>query len=122
VGWLGKVVTGHYGPPDVPDAPGPAGGPFVAVSLALIAAGLLVGLGRRSLPARAGLVLGGYALVVGDALTWLFFSTMRALAPCVLAAMLALLAEAPARFRAAPDPARAPPATEDAAATRARPA
>jgi hypothetical protein len=117
VGWLGKVVTGHYGPPDVPDSPGPAGGPFVAVSLALIAAGLLVGLARCSLPARVGLVLGGYALVVGDALTWLFFSTMRALAPCVLAGMLALLAEVPARFRTAPDPARTPPATEDAAAT-----
>jgi hypothetical protein len=27
------------------------------------------------------------------------------------------LAEAPARFRTAPDPARAPPATEDAATT-----
>jgi hypothetical protein len=117
VGWLGKVVTGHYGPPDVPDSPGPVGGPFVVVSLALVAAGLLVGLGHRSLPARVGLVLGGYALVIGDALTWLFFSTMRALAPCVLAGMLALLASPHARLRTAPDPARAPPATEDAAAT-----
>jgi hypothetical protein len=117
VGWLGKVVTGRYGPPDVPDAPGPAGGPFVAASLFVIAAGLLVGLAHRSLPARVGLVLGGYALVIGDALTWLFFSTMRALAPCVLAGLLAVLAEVPARLRTAPDPARAPPAAEDAPAT-----
>ena len=117
VGWLGKVVTGRYGPPDVPDSPGPVGGPFVVISLALVAAGLLIGLSHRSLPARVGLVLGGYALVVGDALTWLFFSTMRALAPCVLAAMLAVLAEAPPRPRTAPEPARAPPATEDAPVT-----
>jgi hypothetical protein len=96
VGWLGKVATGHYGPPDVPDAPGPAGALFVVLSLALIAAGLLTGLRHRSLPARVGLVLGGYAVVVGDALTGLFFSTMRALAPCVLAGLLALLAVPPA--------------------------
>jgi hypothetical protein len=115
--WLALVATGRYGPPRVLDAPGPVGGPFLLASLALVAAGLLVGLCRRSLPARVGLVLGGYALVIGDALTQVFYSTMRALAPCVLAAMLALLAEAPARFRAAPDPARAPPATEDAATT-----
>jgi hypothetical protein len=54
--------------------------------------------------------------VIGDALTWLFFSTMRALAPCVLAGLLAVLAEVPARLRTAPDPARAPPAAEDARA------
>jgi hypothetical protein len=117
VSWLGKVVTGHYGPPQVFDAPGPAGGPFVVVSLAVVAAGLLVGLGHRSLPARVALVLGGYALVVGDALTLVFFSTMRVLAPCVLAGLLAVLAEVPARLRTAPDPARAPPAAEDARAT-----
>jgi hypothetical protein len=115
--WLGLVATGRYGPPRVFDAPGPVGGPFLLASLALIAAGLVVGLRRRSLPARVGLVLGGYGLVVGDALTQVFYSTMRVLAPCMLAAILALLAEGPARFRTAPDPARAPPATEDAAAT-----
>jgi hypothetical protein len=116
VGWLGKVVTVRYGPPQVFDAPGPVGGPFLLCSLAVVAAGLLVGLGHRSLPARVGLVLGGYGLVIGDALTQVFFSTMRVLAPCVLAGLLAVLAEVPARLRTAPDPARAPPAAEDARA------
>jgi hypothetical protein len=116
-GWLGQIATGHYGPPQVFDAPGPVGGPFLLCSLAVVAAGLLVGLAHRSLPARVGLVLGGYALVIGDALTQVFFSTMRALAPCVLAGLLAVLAEVPAHLRTAPDPARAPPAAEDAPAT-----
>jgi hypothetical protein len=105
--WLSMVVTGRYARPLVPDAPGAAGAAFVLASLALVAAGLLAGLRDRGLPARAGLVLGGYALVLGDALTWLFYSAMRALAPCVLAALLALLAR-PAG-RAGDDPAAAQP-------------
>ncbi|HEX6675892.1 MAG TPA: hypothetical protein VF486_12790 [Actinomycetes bacterium] len=90
--WFGAVLSGHYARPFVPDAPGPAGAAFQLATLALVAAGLVAGLRGRGLPARAGLVLGCYALVLGDALTWLFYSAMRVLAPCVLAALLAVLA------------------------------
>jgi len=93
--WLGMVVTGRYARPFVPDAPGAAGAAFLLASLALVAAGLVAGLRGRGLPARAGLVLGCYALLLGDALTWLFYSAMRALAPCVLAALLAVAARPP---------------------------
>lgn len=99
--WLGMVVTGRYARPLVPDAPGAAGAAFLLASLALVAAGLVAGLRGRGLPARAGLVLGCYALVLGDVLTWQFYSAMRALAPCILAALLALLARPPRHAREA---------------------
>jgi hypothetical protein len=63
---------------------------LVAGCLLLIGAGLVVGLLRRSLPARCGLVLGGYSSLLGGILPTQFFSTLRALAPCVLAALLAV--------------------------------
>ena len=58
--------------------------------LLLIGAGLVVGLLGRSLPARCGLVFGGYASLIGGVLATQFFSALRVLAPCVFAAMLAV--------------------------------
>jgi hypothetical protein len=95
--WL--WVLGHYSPPTVPDAPGPAGAAFVAASLALIAAGVVLGLRRRSLPARCALILGGYATLIGGPVVALFYSAMRILAPCVFAALLAVATEATTRPR-----------------------
>jgi len=93
--WLWAL--GHYSPPTVLDAPGPAGAAFVAASLALIAAGIVLGLRRRSLPARCALVLGGYATLVGGLLATQFYSAMRVLAPCVFAALLAVATKATTR-------------------------
>ncbi len=86
--WLWAL--GHFRPPTVPDAPVRAGAPFMAGCLQLIGAGLVAGLLRWSLPARCGLVFGGYASLIGGLLATQFFSALRVLAPCVFAAMLAV--------------------------------
>jgi hypothetical protein len=81
VGWghaLGMVVGRDY----VPDAPvGPLG--------AVIAA-IVLGLGRATLLGRTGLLLGLYGLVLSGELLGRFLSSMRALAPTVLAAALVI--------------------------------
>jgi hypothetical protein len=101
-GWVGPLVLpftglprwlwalGHYQAPTVSDAPGPGGAVLVSGCLLLIGAGLVIGLLRSSLPARCGLVFGGYASLFGGVLPTQFFSTLRLLAPCVLAALLAV--------------------------------
>jgi hypothetical protein len=101
-GWVGPLVLpftglprwlwalGHYQAPTVPDAPDRGGAVFISGCLLLIGAGLVVGLLRRSLPARCGLVFGGYASLFGGVLPTLFYSTLRLLAPCVFAALLAV--------------------------------
>jgi len=89
-GWahaLGLVAAGDY----VADAPvGPLGPVFLAGSLALAVAGIVTGLRRSSLVARAGLLLGLYGLVLSGELLSRFLSSMRALAPTVLATGLAV--------------------------------
>jgi hypothetical protein len=112
-GWVGVVVLpftdwprwlwalGHYQAPTVPDAPDRGGAMLVAGCLLLIGAGLVVGLLRRSLPARCGLVFGGYASLLGGVLPTQFFSTLRLLAPCCFAALLAVASGPMARRRLA---------------------
>jgi hypothetical protein len=112
-GWVGVLVLpftgwprwlwalGHYQAPTVPDAPGRGGAMLVAGCLLLIGAGLGVGLLRRSLPARCGLVFGGYASLLGGVLPTQFFSTLRLLAPCCFAALLAVASGPMARRRLA---------------------
>jgi hypothetical protein len=112
-GWVGVLVLpftdwprwlwalGHYQAPTVPDAPGRGGAMLVAGCLLLIGAGLVVGLLRRSLPARCGLVFGGYSSLLGGVLPTQFFSTLRVLAPCVFAALLAVASGPTARRRLA---------------------
>jgi hypothetical protein len=112
-GWVGPLVLpftgwprwlwalGHYQAPTVPDAPGRGGAVLVAGCLLLIGAGLVVGLLRRSLPARCGLVFGGYASLLGGVLPTQFFSTLRLLAPCCFAALLAVASGPMARRRLA---------------------
>jgi hypothetical protein len=113
VGWVGPLVLpftgwprwlwalGHYQPPTVPDAPGRAGAVLVSGCLLLIGAGLVLGLLRRSLPARCGLVFGGYASLLGGVLPTLFYSSLRLLAPCCFAALLAVASGPMARRRLA---------------------
>lgn len=112
-GWVGPLVLpftglprwlwalGHYQAPTVSDAPGRGGVVLVSGCLLLIGAGLVVGLLRSSLPARCGLVFGGYASLFGGVLPTQFFSTLRLLAPCVLAALLAVASGPMARRRLA---------------------
>jgi len=89
-GWahvLGQVAAGDY----VADAPvGPLGPVLLVGSLALAVAGIVAGLRRSSLAARAGLLLGLYGLVLSAELLGRFLSSMRALAPTVLATALAV--------------------------------
>ena len=117
-GWVGVVVLpftdwprwlwalGHYQAPTVPDAPDRGGAMLVAGCLLLIGAGLVVGLLRRSLPARCGLVFGGYASLLGGVLPTQFFSTLRLLAPCCFAALLAVASGPTALRRLAGRPRR----------------
>jgi hypothetical protein len=72
----------------------PVDGPFdpfgyllVVASLAACLAGIVAGLRSATLPARLGLVLGGYGLFLSASLLGHFLSSMRALAPTVLAAL-----------------------------------
>jgi hypothetical protein len=91
-GWghaLGLVAGGDY----VPDAPvGPLGALLLVGSLVAAAAAIALGLRRRlTLPAATGLLLGLDGLVLSGELLGRFLSSMRALAPTVLAACLAVL-------------------------------
>jgi hypothetical protein len=91
-GWahaLGMVVGRDY----VPDAPvGPLGAVLLVGSLVAAIAAIVLGLGRATLLGRAGLLLGLYGLVLSGELLGRFLSSMRALAPTVLAAALVIAA------------------------------
>jgi len=91
-GWgptLAQVVRGRY----VPDFPvGPFGVLMLVGSLALALAAVAVGLRRRGLLDQTGLWLGLYGLLLSGFLLGHFLSAMRALAPTVLAAGLAVAA------------------------------
>jgi hypothetical protein len=93
-GWghaLSLVIGGDY----VPDAPvGQVGAGLLVGSLMAAVAAILVGLRRATLPGRTGLLLGVCALMLSGELLGRFLSSMRALAPSVLAAVLALAAGA----------------------------
>ena len=114
VGWAGMagdVVAGSW----VADAPvGPLGLILMFGSLLLAVAGIAAGLRRPGLPGWTGLVFGLYSLCLSAYLLGHFLSSMRALAPCVVAGALALAAHAtrPSRDRT---PAQRP-AESDAAA------
>jgi hypothetical protein len=92
-GWghaLGMVISGDY----VPDAPvGPLGAVLLVGSLVVIVAATVLGLRRATLLGRTGLLLGLYGLVLSGELLGRFLSSMRVLAPTVLAAGLAIAAE-----------------------------
>jgi hypothetical protein len=96
-GWahaVGMVAGGEY----VPDAPvGPLGGVLLVGSLLLAVAAVALGVRGSSLLARLGLLLGLYGLVPAGELLARFLSSMRALAPTVLAGCLALATAAAAR-------------------------
>jgi hypothetical protein len=100
-GWahaLGLVAAGDY----VPDAPvGPLGAMLLAGSLAVAVAATVLGLRRATLPGWTGLLLGLYGLFLSAELLGRFLSSMRALAPTVLAAGLAVAAAL--RGRSQPD-------------------
>ena len=96
-GWgttLAQAARGDY----VPDFPvGPFGVVMVVGSLGLALAGVALGLRRRGLLDQTGLWLGLYGLVLSGALLGHYLSAMRALAPTVLAAGMAIAAAIPAR-------------------------
>jgi hypothetical protein len=89
-GWahaLGLVARGEY----VPDAGvGPLGAVLLVGSLLLAAAAIVVGVRGSTLLGRTGLLLGVYGLLLGGELLARLLSSMRALAPSVLAAGLAI--------------------------------
>jgi hypothetical protein len=93
-GWehaLGLVVRGGY----VPDAPvGPLGVALLVGSGLLAVAAIVLGTRRPTLVGWTGLLLGLYGLVLSGVLLDRFLSSMRALAPTVLAAGLAMAAAA----------------------------
>jgi hypothetical protein len=107
-GWaptLAQVVRGRY----VPDVPvGPFGVLMLVGSLVLALAAVAVGLRRRGLLDQTGLWLGLYGLLLSGFLLGHFLSAMRALAPTVLAAGLAVAAALPAGRRAPPPAPRGP--------------
>jgi hypothetical protein len=92
-GWgqaLGMVIRGDY----VPDAPvGPLGAVLLVGSLVATVAATVLGIRRATLLGRTGLLLGLYGLVLSGELLGRFLSSMRVLAPTVLAACLAIAAE-----------------------------
>jgi hypothetical protein len=93
-GWehaLGLVVRGQY----VPDAPvGPLGVGLLVGSGLLAVGAVVLGARRPTLLGWTGLLLGLYGLVLSGLLLDRFLSSMRALAPTVLAAGLAMAAAA----------------------------
>jgi hypothetical protein len=96
-GWRETLVLAARGG-YVPDFPvGPFGVVMLVGSLCLALAGVALGLRRRGPLDQTGLWLGLYGLVLSAALLGHFLSAMRALAPTVLAAGLAVLASLPAR-------------------------
>jgi hypothetical protein len=93
-GWehaVGLVARGQY----VPDAPvGPLGAALLVGSGLLAVAAIGLGTRRPTLLGWTGLLLGLYGLVLSGLLLDRFLSSMRALAPTVLAAGLAMAAAA----------------------------
>jgi hypothetical protein len=93
-GWdhaLGLVARGQY----VPDAPvGPLGAGLLVGSGLLAVGAILLGTRRPTLLGWTGLLMGLYGLVLSGLLLDRFLSSMRALAPTVLAAALAMAAAA----------------------------
>jgi hypothetical protein len=89
-GWghaLGLVVRGEY----VADAPvGPLGPLLLVGSLLLVVVAIVVGVRSSTLLGRTGLLLGLYGLLPSGELLARFLSSMRAVAPAVLAAGLAI--------------------------------
>ena len=84
---LGRLLGGDY----VPDAPvGPAGALLLVGSLLAVIVAIPLGLRRRNLLGWTGLLLGVAALVLSGELLGRFLSSMRALAPAVLAAALVI--------------------------------
>jgi hypothetical protein len=80
----------------VPDAPvGPLGPLLLVGSLLLVVVAIVLGVRSSTLLGRTGLLLGLYGLLPSGELLARFLSSMRALAPAVLAAGLAI---ATARF------------------------
>jgi hypothetical protein len=102
-GWwhaLGLVARGGY----VPDAPvGPLGAVLLVGSLLLAVAATVLGVRSATLLGRTGLLLGLYGLVPAADLLGRFLSSMRALAPTVLAAGLAAAAAMARREARVPD-------------------
>jgi hypothetical protein len=107
-GWehaIGLVVRGEY----VPDAPvGPLGVALLVGSGLLAVAAILLGMRRPTLLGWTGLLLGLYGLVLSGVLLDRFLSSMRALAPTVLAAGLAMAAAAITPAVASQEDAKAP--------------
>jgi hypothetical protein len=93
-GWahaLGLVARGEY----VPDAGvGLLGAVLLTGSLLLAVAAIVAGVRGSTLLGRTGLLLGVYGLLPGGELLARFLSSMRILAPTVLAAGLAIAASA----------------------------
>jgi hypothetical protein len=89
-GWgqvLGRLLSGDY----VPDAPvGLVGALLLVGSLLAVIVAIPLGLRRRSLVGWTGLLLGVGALMLSGELLGRFLSSMRALAPAVLAAALVI--------------------------------
>jgi hypothetical protein len=101
-GWahaLGLVAGGDY----VPDAPvGPLGAVLLVGSLVVAVTAIVLGLRRPTLLGATGLLLGLYGLLLSGELLGRFLSSMRALAPTVLAAGLAIAAGTMGARRARP--------------------
>lgn len=110
VGWaeaLRAMVSGGW----IADAPvGPLGPALMVGSLVALLAGIVTGWLRPGLFGWTALALGGYGLLLSGYLLGHFLSSMRALAPCLLAVGLGALAVARPRDvrarsrRAAPAP------------------
>jgi hypothetical protein len=120
-GWLDAardIAAGTW----VADAPvGPFGQVLLLGSLLLAVVGIVAGLRRPGLVGWAAVAFGGYTLLLSGYLLDHFLSSMRALAPCVFAALLGIAAAAsrPAPSR---DPAIGSRRAEAEAATADRPA
>jgi hypothetical protein len=97
-GWahaIARIAGGQY----VADAPvGPFGPATIAAMFVLLALAVPLTLRLRTLADWSGL-MGWYGLLLNGVLLGRFLSATRALAPCVLAAGLALLAAGPPRLR-----------------------
>jgi hypothetical protein len=123
VGWveIGRsLAAGSW----VPDAPvGPFGQVLLVGSLVISIAGIAVGLRRPGLAGWTAVALGGYALCVSSYVLSHFLSSMRALAPCLLAALLglALSGATPARRRERDSEPVAAAASDRPAAATVRP-
>jgi hypothetical protein len=110
LGWVRTLELLARGAYQVDALTNPIGYMLLGGSLAVLLAGIVVGLRSTTLPARVGLALGCYALLLSATLLGHFMSSMRALAPSVLGCGLAVaIAILPAsRSTPAPAPNRSP--------------